>query len=185
MYVCMYGRRGWHERITSATVRRRWGNEECIDQMVKRRRLEWLGHIARMPDNRIPKKVFFGWLQQPRPQGGPRRRWKDIIRQDLKDIGIDEGQWYNEAVTSRESWRALCRQSLDKVPDGRAAELFENVVFCQTCSRCFRRESDKKRHKCLDERSKPVHLQKGAIKCMTCNKWFKSKGGLSVHTCRS
>ena len=178
-------RQQWHERITSATVRRRWGNEECIDQMVKRRRLEWLGHIARMPDNRIPKKVFFGWLQQPRPQGGPRRRWKDIIRQDLKDIGIDEGQWYNEAVTSRESWRALCRQSLDKVPDGRAAELFENVVFCQTCSRCFRRESDKKRHKCLDERSKPVHLQKGAIKCMTCNKWFKSKGGLSVHTCRS
>ena len=40
---------------------------------------------------------------------GPRRRWKDIIRQDLKDIGVDEGQWYNEAVTSRESWRALCR----------------------------------------------------------------------------
>ena len=35
-------------------------------------------------------KVLFGWLQQPRPQGGPRRRWKDIIRQDLKDIGVDE-----------------------------------------------------------------------------------------------
>ena len=74
----------WSERITSATVRSRWGNEECIDQMIKRRRLEWLGHIACMPDNRIPRKVLFGWLQQPRPQGGPRRRWKDIIRQDLK-----------------------------------------------------------------------------------------------------
>ena len=77
--------------------------------LIKRRRLEWLSHIARMPDNRIPRKVLFGWLQQPRPQGGPRRRWKDIIRQDLKDINVNEGQWYNEAVTSRDSWRALCR----------------------------------------------------------------------------
>ena len=55
-------------------VRSSWGNEECIDQMIKRRRLEWLGHIAYMPDNRIPRKVLFGWLQQPRSQGGPRRR---------------------------------------------------------------------------------------------------------------
>ena len=62
-----------------------------------------------MPDNRVPRKVFFKWLQQPRPQDGPRRRWKDIIRQDLKDIGVDESQWYSEAVTSRDSWRALCR----------------------------------------------------------------------------
>ena len=119
--------------------------------------------------------------------GWSRRRWKDVIRQDLKDIGIDEDQWFNEAVKSRASWRGLCRRQLDEVHDGWIAELphHENVVSCEICSRCFRRESDKKRHKCLVERSKPVHLQKGAIMCMICNKWFKSKGGLTVHTCRS
>ena len=78
--------------------------------MIKRRRLEWLGNIAHMPDNKIPRKVFFGWLQQPCPRGGPMRRWKDIIGQDLKNIGVDEDHWYNEAVTSRDSWRALCRR---------------------------------------------------------------------------
>ena len=83
---------------------------EMKNVLIKRRkRLEWLGHIACMPDNRIPRKVLFGWLQQPSPQGGPRRRWKGIIRQDLKDIDADKGQWYNEAVTSKDSWRALCR----------------------------------------------------------------------------
>ena len=40
-------------------------------------------------------------------------------------------------------------------------------------------------HKCLAECSKPVHLQKGAIKCVTCNKWLKRLGGLTVHTCRT
>ena len=34
----------------------------------------------------------------------------------------------------RESWRALYRQSLDKVPDGRAAELSELVKFVQDVS---------------------------------------------------
>ena len=29
----------------------------------------------------------------------------------------------NEAVTSGDSWTALCRRSFDKVPDGQAAEL--------------------------------------------------------------
>jgi len=42
------------------------GDEELIDDKVKRRRL---GHVARMPDHRIPKQVFFGFLKQPRPQG--------------------------------------------------------------------------------------------------------------------
>ena len=119
--------------------------------MVKRRRLEWLGHIARMPDNRIPKKVLFGWLQQPRPQGGPRRRWKDIIRQDLKDIGIDEGQWHNEAVTSIGKAGELCVDNhlTRSLMDGLLSCL--KMLSCEIYSRSFRRESDKKQHKCLDE----------------------------------
>ena len=36
----------------------RWGNEECIDQMIKRRRLEWLGHIACMPDVEFLEKFY-------------------------------------------------------------------------------------------------------------------------------
>ena len=51
-------RQQWHEKITSAMVRRRWGNKECIGQMIKRRRLKWLGHVTRMPDCRIPNKYY-------------------------------------------------------------------------------------------------------------------------------
>jgi len=105
------------------------GNEELIDHKVKRRRLEWLGHIAHMPDHRIPKQVFFGFLKQPHPQGGPKRRWKDVIRKDLKDLGVDEDKWYNEAVTSREGWRALWRRKTDRIPSGQAAELPQTEIY--------------------------------------------------------
>ena len=52
-------RKQWEERITSAKVRRRWGEEETVAEIVMRCRLEWLGHVARMPDQRIPKSVLF------------------------------------------------------------------------------------------------------------------------------
>ena len=39
----------------------------------------------------------------------------------------------------------------------------------------------KKRHKCLPEREKPVHLQQGVTQCEQCQGWFRSTGGLAVH----
>ena len=72
-------------------------------------------------------------------------------------------------MTSREGWRALCRRKADGISSGQAAELPQTEIHCSTCLRHFRRESDRKRHKCFDECSKPVHLQKGAVQCVTCN----------------
>ena len=91
-----------------AEVRRRWGDEETAADKVKKIRPEWLGHLARIPDHRIPK-----------------------------------------------------------------AALFRN----------FRRESDKARHKCVNERRKPIREQQGATQCLQCTRWFQSRGGLAVHLC--
>ena len=43
-------RQQWEERITMAEVRQRWGDEETAGEKVRKNRLEWLGHLARMPD---------------------------------------------------------------------------------------------------------------------------------------
>ena len=60
----------WDKRISTDEMRRRQGSRETVAEMMKRRRLEWLGHVARMPDYRTQKSVLFGWLPQPRPLGG-------------------------------------------------------------------------------------------------------------------
>ena len=56
----------WTQHLTSQSLRCRWGNPAQLSLRITRRRLEWLGHIARMKSHRIPKQVLFGWLPQPR-----------------------------------------------------------------------------------------------------------------------
>jgi len=34
-------------------MRRRWGNIELVVDKVRKRRLEWLGHLVKMPDSRL------------------------------------------------------------------------------------------------------------------------------------
>ena len=130
-----------------------------------------------------PQYNPFSWLPQSRPSGGPRRRWRDVIRKDLKDAGISENRWYKIAATSRAEWRRICRQ-LSEVTEHQSNQTHDqptDLVQCPTCLRSFRRISDMKRHKCLEERRKPINEQQGAVQCSICERWFASKGGLAVH----
>ena len=45
-------------------------------------------------------------------------------------------------------------------------------------------ESVTRRDKCIEERSKPISEQRGAVICSSCHRWFRSRGGLAVHVCR-
>ena len=57
-------------------------------------------------------------------------------------------------------------------------------VHCRMCNTSFRRECDMKRHKCIEERSKPISEQRGAVMYSSCHRWFQSRGGLAVYVCR-
>ena len=53
------------------------------------RRLTWTGH----EEGRSVLKIVTDIPAGKRPLGRPRRRWDDIIRMDLKEIGIDTRNW--------------------------------------------------------------------------------------------
>ena len=57
------------------------------------RRLRWAGHVARMEQSRNAYRVFVGKLESKRPLGRPRRRWKDNIKMDLREVGCDHRDW--------------------------------------------------------------------------------------------
>ena len=52
--------------------------------VLKLAQLRWTGHVIRMPDERLPKKVFYGELQEgKRSQGGQKKRYKDTLNVSL------------------------------------------------------------------------------------------------------
>ena len=60
--------------------------------VLKLAQLSWAGHVVRMPDERLPKKVFYGELQEgKRSQGGQKKRYKDTFKASLKDFDIPIG----------------------------------------------------------------------------------------------
>jgi len=71
---------------------------------IKIRRLEWAGHIIRMEEERIPKKVLNGNFHTTRPVGRPRTRWADVVQRDTIQLLGTRG-WRRRA-TNRDEWRA-------------------------------------------------------------------------------
>ena len=84
--------------------------------MIKSRRLRWAGHVAKMEEGRRAFKILTGT-----PVGNillekPKRRWKDNIRVNLKEIGIHMRNWVDLAQ-NRDNWRDLVNAALNlRVP---------------------------------------------------------------------
>ena len=63
--------------------------KQCyITDFISSQRLRWLGHVARMEEVRLPRKIFEGTVEGRRPVGRPRKRWKDNVMEDLEKVGI-------------------------------------------------------------------------------------------------
>ena len=64
-----------------------------VSNVIMEQRLKWLGHVGRMDEGRLPKKLLFWELRKTRPSHGTKRRWRDLASQDLKAIGAGN-TWY-------------------------------------------------------------------------------------------
>ena len=91
------------------TLRLEYVKVSNIVEDIKIRRLGWTGHIIRMEEERIPKKVLNGNFYTTRPVGRPRTRWADVVQRDaLQLLGI--GGWRRRAE-NRDELRRLMREA--------------------------------------------------------------------------
>ena len=64
------------------------------------------GHAARVGEERRVYRVLVGIPEGKRPLGRPRRRWVDIIRMDLQEVGCGYMDWIG-LDQDRDRWRTL------------------------------------------------------------------------------
>ena len=57
-----------------------------LEDIIRRKRLQWLGHVHRMQQNRIPKQVLQWNPHGKKKRERPRKNWKATVNKDLEDI---------------------------------------------------------------------------------------------------
>ena len=80
--------------------------KRTITKTISLNRLCWFGHVQRMEENRIPKRVLYMNLGTTRLRGRPRNRWQDEVREDGRIVG---GEGWQGNVHNREEWKKLLR----------------------------------------------------------------------------
>ena len=95
----------WQHRLSMADMRARLGLHP-IDEYIRRRKLQWLGHVARMGSERLPKRMAFSWLPTPRKSGNRTSLATDAdfwLRRD--GFSARDDRWY-AAAQDRAAWHA-------------------------------------------------------------------------------
>ena len=88
-----------------AKIQQAIGPYEDLLTIVKRRKLQWYGHVSRL--SVLAKTILQGTVKGGRRQGGQRKRWEDNIREWTGP----ELSKSKRAVENREKWRKLVAKS--------------------------------------------------------------------------
>jgi hypothetical protein len=67
---------------------------------IKTKQLKWYGHVQRMEERRVPKKVMKWSPLGRRKLGRPKLTWAEEIRGLVEEKGLVEEDW-----NDRDNWR--------------------------------------------------------------------------------
>nr|VZI08016.1 unnamed protein product [Spirometra erinaceieuropaei] len=97
----------WQDRIPDTDVLE-WTGILSIYTMLRQMQLRWSGHLVRMDDKRLPKRLFYGDVATgSRRLGGQIRRYKDSLKFSLKFLQIHPTNWEELAHD-----RPTCRRAV-------------------------------------------------------------------------
>ena len=137
---------------------------QSVHTLLKLAQLRWTGHVTRMPDERLPKKILYGELQEgKRSQGGQKKRYKDTLKASLKDFNIPTDMW-EQSAQDRARWRSLIRKG---------AEKYEEKRICVAEQKRVERKARAK--------ASPIDLSSTDLSCPHCSRQFRAKIGLISH----
>lgn len=146
----------WWHKIPHTEIRQR-ANIEPLEILLLQKQLRWAGHVIRMPETRLPRKVMYGEIpDSARSVGGQRKRYKDHLKTSLKSCNI-QPQTLEISATDRQQWRVSCHE-------GTKAYAIQ-----------LRNKADAKRA----QRHQPP-AQEGEV-CDICNRICRSRIGLYAH----
>ncbi|XP_063929931.1 uncharacterized protein LOC135142191 [Zophobas morio] len=87
-------------------------NDKVVSNFIKIKRLQWLGHLERITQERKVKMVVWKIPESKRKRVRPREKWKDAIQEDLTEK--QKQDWRKNAKKLKE-WRLISKLCLREV----------------------------------------------------------------------
>jgi len=82
---------------------------ENIVKWIKGQRISWLGHLERMEEDRMHRKILTQELEGTRRRRGrPRKSWKEEVERNLQGLGVRR---WRELEADRKKWKDIVRQA--------------------------------------------------------------------------
>ena len=75
------------------------GQQEWCKKITEKR-LKWYGHVRRMKEEHIVRRMLDVDIPGKRRRGRPNLRWKDACKRDMTKVGLKE-----DNTTDRAAWR--------------------------------------------------------------------------------
>ena len=97
------------DRVTNEVVRARTGVRRELAARVDMNVLRWFGHVERMDNERLLKKVMNAKVDGRSDRGRPRFGWMDGVKRALNDRRMDIGE-ARERARNRNEWRMIVTQ---------------------------------------------------------------------------
>jgi hypothetical protein len=86
IYGSVMENNSWRIRYNEEIIKLLKGEDRV--RFIKSQRIRWLGHVERMEDNAMPKRMLKGRLYSKRRNGRPRMRWLGEVKNDLKRMKV-------------------------------------------------------------------------------------------------
>ena len=116
------------DRIPDTEILKRAGMQS-VHTLLKLAQLSWTGHVIRMPDESLPKKILYGELQ---------KRYKDTSKPPLKTLTYEQrsgaGKYEAKRISEAEQKRVQRKARAEASP----TELSSSDFSCAICNRQFR-----------------------------------------------
>ena len=94
------------DRVKNEELRRRAGIEMEIASRADQRVLRWFGHVERMDDCRMARRVLMAEVSGGQVRGRSRLGWMDGVKVALDNRGMTV-EAARQCAKDRKEWRAL------------------------------------------------------------------------------
>ena len=96
----------WSDFKTNETIREET-NQEYVSTFIRRRRWNYIGHVLRMDERRLPRQAFIWTPKGKRKQGRPKETLRRTIKRESSTMGLRNNQDLIQLATDRRKWKSM------------------------------------------------------------------------------